>query len=248
MKVYLSMLSLILSALSATALAAPLDIASDVALIPRAAEAAAISAPKSLLARGLSMLGFSPASHTKKDVIEKRVYDVPEHFIVTDEDYRRVRVYTREEIERAVAEGFRRHQAEQFTAPWGESGTRYPHRYYDDDIRVRTLPNIPSNGPYWEFPIFHNRNNGTPNLYASGNPRRDRVVFDGNGNFITVIAHAESQGDNSFYPGHAVIYTLDGQHFQLADENAFSGSNPDYNGHWENNILKVFIQNFQKRF
>lgn len=110
------------------------------------------------------------------------------------------------------------------------------------------MPNHGSNGPYFEYPIFHNRNNGTPNLYNGGTPRRDRVIFDGNGNYITLIAHAEAEGDNSFYPGHAVVYTEDGEHFQLADQNAWVGSNPDYSRRWgAAAVLNVFIQHFHKR-
>ena len=64
---------------------------------------------------------------------------------------------------------------------------------------------------------------------------------------VTVMAHAESEGDNSFYPGHAVDYTEDGEHFRLADPNAYTGSNPAYNGVWTGGVLAVFVQYFQKR-
>lgn len=257
-------LSFLLSALSATALAAPLDIsiASDVAVIPRAAEAFTAVAPKSLLERGLSALGFSHASQVKgdltetrrndlssdvqEDLIEKRQNDLPEMFIVTDEEFRRVRVYYRDEIRVALDEGWRRHRDNQLTAPWGNANTQYPHYYSDNDGRIQAIPGRISNGPFLEFPIFRNRNNGSPNLYAGGNPRRDRVVFDQMGNFITIMAHSE--GDNSFYPGHAVVYNPTGDHFQLATQNAFPGSNPDYSRHWGvAAVLTIWIQNFRRR-
>lgn len=154
-------------------------------------------------------------------------------FVVTDENFHRVRVYYAADMQRAINEGLGRLNTANPTPPWGLRGTQYPHQYHDYDHRVRNLPDwgeADRNNPMYEYPIFHDHGNGTPHTYTQGQPGRDRVIFDHHGNFITVIAHAQARNRNDFYPGHEAEY--DGAGNVVLNRPYHAGSNPDYSNHW----------------
>lgn len=151
---------------------------------------------------------------------------------------------------RALSEGNLRRVNSQPTLPWGRSGTTYPHQYNDFDRRIRNLPNIPSQGPFYEYPLIRDHGEGSRNTYRSGNPGADRVIFDDNGNFVTIIAHTFARNRNDFYPGHAAEYTLDGGNLQLARTDASPGNNPDYPRFWAQvgqALRGMIIQGFKVR-
>ena len=151
-------------------------------------------------------------------------------------------------LQRAINEGLARYNNNNPTPVWGRRSTQYPHQYRDHEIRVRNLPNVGQADTSYmlEYPIFHDRGHG-PHTYTGGNPRRDRVLFDWQGNFITVIAHAEDPNRNDFYPGHEVEYDANGNIQLVADPNRHAGNNPDYANYWGLAIgLALHIQNYKR--
>lgn len=62
----------------------------------------------------------------------------------------------------------------------------YPHQYNDNEGF-----SFPTGGPWYEFPIL-----STFKVYTGGAPGADRVIFDADGNFDSVITHTGASGNN----------------------------------------------------
>ncbi|KAL7930383.1 Ribonuclease/ribotoxin [Trichoderma chlorosporum] len=62
----------------------------------------------------------------------------------------------------------------------------YPHQYNDYEGF-----NFPTGSPWYEFPILN-----TFKVYSGGSPGADRVIFDSDGNFDSVITHTGASGDD----------------------------------------------------
>ncbi|WOO84098.1 Guanyl-specific ribonuclease N1 [Vanrija pseudolonga] len=68
----------------------------------------------------------------------------------------------------------------------GSLAGNYPHQYNDFEGF-----SFPTSGPYYEFPIL-----STFKVYTGGAPGADRVIFDADGNFDSVITHTGASGNN----------------------------------------------------
>lgn len=62
----------------------------------------------------------------------------------------------------------------------------YPHQYNDYEGF-----SFPTSGPWYEFPILNSFQ-----VYTGGSPGADRVIFDSDGNFDSVITHTGASGDD----------------------------------------------------
>lgn len=62
----------------------------------------------------------------------------------------------------------------------------YPHQYNDYEGFK-----FPTSAPWYEFPIL-----SSFKVYTGGSPGADRVIFDGNGNFDSLITHTGASGNN----------------------------------------------------
>ncbi|KAL1406617.1 hypothetical protein Q8F55_008323 [Vanrija albida] len=87
--------------------------------------------------------------------------------------------YWQSDIDEAVAQGYSLLQS-------GEVAGNYPHQYNDFEGFQ-----FPTDGPWYEFPILN-----TFHVYTGGPPGADRVIFDGDGNFDSVITHQGASGNN----------------------------------------------------
>ncbi|ETS76987.1 hypothetical protein PFICI_10861 [Pestalotiopsis fici W106-1] len=82
------------------------------------------------------------------------------------------------------------------TAGWRSGARGYPHRYYDDNTFVSSVnAGEADTSIFYEYPILPDA------TYTEGRPGLDRVIFDRNGNFITIIAHETRQNANDFRVG-----------------------------------------------
>ncbi|KAL2019762.1 hypothetical protein VTK56DRAFT_9206 [Thermocarpiscus australiensis] len=87
--------------------------------------------------------------------------------------------YWQEDIDAALNKGVSLQQS-------GQEIDSYPHQYNDyEGFR------FPTSGPWYEFPIL-----SSFKVYSGGSPGPDRVIFDSDGNFDSVITHTGASGDD----------------------------------------------------
>ncbi|KAM0519144.1 hypothetical protein ACHAPE_004144 [Trichoderma viride] len=68
----------------------------------------------------------------------------------------------------------------------GSEEDSYPHQYNDYEGF-----SFPTSAPWYEFPILNSFD-----VYTGGSPGADRVIFDSDGNFDSVITHTGASGDD----------------------------------------------------
>lgn len=62
----------------------------------------------------------------------------------------------------------------------------YPHQYHDYEGF-----DFPTSAPWYEFPIL-----SSYAVYSGGSPGADRVIFDSEGDFDSLITHTGASGDD----------------------------------------------------
>ncbi|SPQ21400.1 6f7d0fa7-9d8d-4118-9dca-1c8eb3568670 [Thermothielavioides terrestris] len=87
--------------------------------------------------------------------------------------------YWQSDIDAAVSKGVSLQQS-------GQEIDSYPHQYNDYEGF-----DFPTPSPWYEFPIL-----SSYKVYSGGSPGPDRVIFDGNGRFDSVITHTGASGDD----------------------------------------------------
>ncbi|KJR89908.1 ribonuclease T1 [Sporothrix schenckii 1099-18] len=89
--------------------------------------------------------------------------------------------YWQEDIDAALAKGYSLYQSGKTLG-----SDKYPHQYNDYEGF-----SFPTSAPWYEFPIL-----SSFQVYSGGSPGADRVIFDSNGNFDSLITHTGASGDN----------------------------------------------------
>ncbi|KAI0132842.1 hypothetical protein BJ170DRAFT_730885 [Xylariales sp. AK1849] len=138
-------------------------------------------------------------------LFQKRANNVPGFFIVANEDFRRYRVYSQDELNRAIDNAVDRLNSGQLTPPFGIANRQYPHPYYDYDRRIHSDVNTggANTEEMYEFPLVASAATTGTQLYSGGYPGMDRVIFDRDRNFITVIGHETRRNSVHFIAGYA---------------------------------------------
>lgn len=89
--------------------------------------------------------------------------------------------YSSSAISAAVSKGYSLYQDDDTLG-----SDKYPHQYKDYEGF-----DFPTDGPWYEFPIL-----SSGSVYAGGSPGADRVIFDSQGTFDSVITHTGASGDD----------------------------------------------------
>ncbi|KAL7964998.1 ribonuclease domain-containing protein [Trichoderma sp. SZMC 28014] len=87
--------------------------------------------------------------------------------------------YWQSDIDAALNKGYSLYSS-------GKEEDSYPHQYNDYEGF-----NFPTSAPWYEFPILNSFD-----VYTGGSPGADRVIFDSDGNFDSVITHTGASGDD----------------------------------------------------
>ncbi|KAK9413295.1 putative Ribonuclease/ribotoxin [Seiridium unicorne] len=87
--------------------------------------------------------------------------------------------YWQEDIDEALAKGYSLEKS-------GSTLNDYPHQYNNYEGF-----SFPTSAPWYEFPIL-----SSYAVYTGGSPGADRVIFDGSGNFDSLITHTGASGNN----------------------------------------------------
>ncbi|RFU75135.1 extracellular guanyl-specific ribonuclease [Trichoderma arundinaceum] len=87
--------------------------------------------------------------------------------------------YWQSDIDAALAKGYSLYSS-------GDDENSYPHQYNDFEGFK-----FPTSAPWYEFPIL-----SSFKVYTGGSPGPDRVIFDSDGNFDSVITHTGASGDD----------------------------------------------------
>ncbi|KAK5989376.1 Guanyl-specific ribonuclease N1 [Cladobotryum mycophilum] len=87
--------------------------------------------------------------------------------------------YWQTDIDDALAKGYSLYSS-------GDAEDSYPHQYNDYEGFK-----FPTGSPWYEFPIL-----SSFKVYTGGSPGADRVIFDSQGNFDSLITHTGASGNN----------------------------------------------------
>ncbi|KAK6219228.1 hypothetical protein LQW54_002477 [Pestalotiopsis sp. IQ-011] len=162
---------------------------------------------------------FSAEDDIRPGLISKRQNPIPEYFVIGDERFGGFRTYSREEISTSITVAMQRLT---FNRPTPGNGRGYPHRYYDATNRIRngaTNTGDADVSVLYEYPMISRYSPRQTFPYAGGLPDPDRVIFDRNGNFVTVISHEVVDGNEESVGGYGTRRgSFNGQLTLLGDD------------------------------